>query len=611
MTAAPGASLLNRARRMDAFAMSSMEVRRFARQMRDANLPADVRIAFAGNIVFDPLPEFVETHLACDGLSAQSYLAPFGQSLQEILVPNSALNRFAPTFIVLHFELDALLPGLLGRFDNDAGSWHRRLGEAMAAILPAVYGALSGTDAVVLLTNFAGPDCYDLGLADSRADFSEQEFFAQLNRSVAQAFRAEPRVQILDLCRLTAYHGRGRARDRRLYYVAKLPWHDSFLPVMADEIARHVGVALGRIRKCLVVDLDNTLWGGVLGEDGPHGVRIGIGDPVAEAHFDLQRRILALKKRGILVAACSKNNPDDVEEIFAARTDMPLKRSDFVCMKIGWDMKHEGLREIAAELNIGTDSLVFLDDNPAEIELIRQLMPEVQCVLVPEDPAERPVCLNRVHGLDRAFITAEDLAKTHQYRDNVVRTTARRGFADVRDYLHSLESRIRIRTASPQTLIRVQQLFAKTNQFNVTTRRYTMGELQKIMTEDRCRLLVTSAVDRFGDLGLISVILLRRDAPAEVSIDSFVLSCRAMGRAIESAILNHVKHWCFDEQGCDTLTAEYLPTTKNAPVRELYEEHGFTVAGPSGSQGGKRYRLARERSTPTLCDWIAVESSQT
>ncbi len=600
-------AVVDRVRQLDPLKLSSVEIRRLSREVRRAGLAADVRIAFAGNIVFEPLPEFTEVHLACHGLVATSHVTPFGQPLQELLNPSSALHRFDPNFLMLHFELDALLPGLLHRSNGDGpDGWRDAVAEVIGAIEPAVQAALDTTNAVVLLTNFTGPDCYELGIADSRAEFGQQEFFSQLNSSLSRTFRTEPRVQIVDLCRLMAYHGRSRARDRRLYYVAKLPWHESFLPVLADELVRHIGAALGRIRKCLVVDLDNTLWGGVLGEDGPEGVLVGIGDPVAEAHLDLQRRILALKKRGIVLAVCSKNNRADVDEVFRVRTDMPLRREDFVCMEIGWNLKTDGLRRIAADLNIGTDSLVFLDDNPAEVELIRQLLPEVECVIVPSDPALRPMCLDRVHGLDRAVITAEDLAKTRQYHESAMRNSERQQFADLRAYLMSLKTRVVIRSTSAEMLPRAHQLFTKTNQFNLTSRRYTPGQLESVIADGSAKLLMAHAEDRFGDLGWIGAVLIRGLDGAEARIDNFVLSCRAMGRAIETAMLNHIRELAFERSQCQLIVAEFLPAAKNAPVREFFEEHGFSVTATLAG-GGKRYRLRRSESRATLCDWLTVE----
>jgi FkbH-like protein len=608
-TASSSAPNLANVRELDPFSLDSVQVRRLSREIRARGATAEARIAYAGNVVFEPLPEFVEAHLACHGVIATTYIAPFDQTVQELLDPDSALHRFSPNFLVLHFELDAILPGPRQRdIEDGRESIGTAVSDVLGTITPATQAALRTTSATVLLTNFAGPDCYDLGIADSRSDSGQQELFAQLNLTLAREFRNEARVQVVDACRLTAYYGRGRARDRRLYYLAKMPWHEGFLPILADEICRHIGATLGRIRKCLALDLDNTLWGGVLAEEGPLGILVGPGDPVGEAHFDLQRRILALRRRGIVLAACSKNDPADVEEVFRIRTDMPLRRDDFVCMQIGWDLKYCGLQRIAETLNIGTDTLVFLDDNPAEIELVRQFLPEVECVLVPKDPAARPTCLDGVHGLDRPVITAEDSLKTLQYQKNTARESARREFPSLQGYLRSLRTRLTIETVSPATLPRAQQLFAKTNQFNVSMHRYSPGELEQFASGDRDRALIIRAADRFGELGWIGVLVLLQARGPHARIGNFVLSCRAMGREIETAVMNYVKRLCFDRFGCASLVADYVPTARNVPVRELYERQGFAVI-ETGEDGSKRYLLERASMRPRPCDWIALEEA--
>jgi FkbH-like protein len=601
------AAAATQVRPTDPFTLDSVQVRRLSREVQQAQC-VHSRIGFGGNVVLEPLREFVQVHLACHGIDVRTWETPFDQVLQELMTPASALTSFDPNFLFLHFELASVLPAAFTRAaPQTEAELEACVDQVMSIVLPSVRMALWKTSATILVTNFVPPDSYELGIADARAEFGEQECFATLNSRLAKTFRNEPRVQIVDLNRLTALHGRSRARDRRLFYVAKMPWHQSFLPLLADEVARHVGAALGKIRKCLVVDLDNTLWGGVLGEEGPAGVLVGAGDPVAEAHFDLQQRILALRKRGVLLAACSKNNPEDVEEVFRERTDMPLRREDFACMDIGWDRKDGRLRQIAASLNIGTDSLVFLDDSAAEIELVRSTMPEVECVLLPVDPAQRPTCLDRVHGLERALVTAEDVEKTRHYQAGAARNAAQASFSNLEDYLRSLQMSVEIRRVSQEMLPRVHQLFTKTNQFNLTTRRYCLGELERFAADSSSHLLAARATDRFGDLGWIGVVLLRDLQQPEVTIDSFLLSCRAMGRGIEAAILNHVKALCLSQDSCVAIKAEYLATAKNMPAREVYEAQGFRLLQPV-IEGKKSYRLERCDSAPVACDWLSVTS---
>jgi len=598
--------VLERARTLDRWALTPAEILRIARQVRTSESTAEARIAFAGNVVHGPLPDYLIAHLACDGIRAVSHDVPFGQLMQNLLQPASELRRFDPTFIHLHYEIAPLLQGALDRREYETVVQRRAaLEEILEIVQSTVRAALAHTRAVVLLGNFVGPRSSSLGLADFRAELGEREFILELNLGLARWARSNPRIQILDMDLLTAHHGRGRSHDRRLYYVSKIPWSEGFFPHLADELARHVKVTLGHVRKCLVVDLDNTLWDGVLGEDGPLGVRVGMGDPVGEAHSELQRRILALKQRGILLAACSKNNPEDVDEVFRLRPDMPLRVSDFAHMEIGWAPKHEGLQRIAHRLNIGTDSLVFLDDSQAEIALVRKIMPEVECIRVPAESSLRSNCLDASHGLDRVLVTAEDVAKDRQYGESAAREASRADFTDLHEYLRSLETFIVIRAIDRELIPRALQLFLKTNQFNVTGRRYSYSELEQAADAPGQHVLMVHARDRFGDMGWIGAALLRAGATPGCHIDNLVLSCRALGRGIEIPFLNRIRQLVFDEQGCSALTAEYRPSKRNAQVRTLFESQGFATVS-AGADEVKHYVLARHVSGPTNPDWITV-----
>lgn len=607
---APGASsedILKLVQAVNPWALSQLEVRSIVNRCRACGHSPEVRVAFAGNVVLDPLPDYMRVHLAHGSIRASAYGVPMGQLMAELDDPGSGLRQFDAQVLYLHFEVEELLHGALDRRAFETPQ-HRRAAcrDIVDFVVSLTEAALNRTKATIVLDNFVSPCTFALGLADFRSEFGEQEFYLELNLSLARLMRANPRVQILDLAGLTAHYGRGRVRDRRLYHVSRIPWQDGFFSPLADCLARHVKVALGRGRKCLVVDLDNTLWQGVLGEDGAQGVRVGIGDPEGESHLNLQRKILELKQRGIILAVCSKNNPEDVQDFFRLRPDVPLRLDDFSAMEIGWNPKHEGLQRIARSLNISTNSLVFLDDQEAEIALIHQLLPEVECVLVPASSNLRATCLDSLHSLDRAVVTSEDVAKRRQYADDAVRKTFKASFSDLREYLQSLQTSITISRANHELLARAHQLFTKTNQFNVTGRRYTPGELEQAACDPSACLLMVHARDQFGDMGWISAVLLRADGP-NCHIENFVLSCRALGRSMEICVLEHVRQRVFDQARFELLTAEYRPGPKNSQVSTLFESQGFDTTD-AGDDGVKRYALPRGRSLRTGCDWISVRT---
>ena len=309
----------------------------------------------------------------------------------------------------------------------------RDLKEDVAAHVESwALAALERTPATLLVANFPVPAQPAFGVADLNAEYGETEFFLDLNLDLLRRFKGHPRVQIFDLDRLASRFGKDRVLDRRMYYLAKMEWSPAFLGCVAAELVRHARAARAQGRKCLVLDLDNTLWGGVVGEDGPAGVKIGPGDPEGEAFLDFHHRLKALQAQGVLLAVCSKNNPGDVAELFDSRPEIPLRLADFAAVEISWEPKHEGLKKIAAALDLGTDSLVFVDDNPAEMSLIQQMLPEVKTVLLPPDPAEYAAVIDRLTDFERTAVlegTEEDRASTRENREREALRTASGGSA--------------------------------------------------------------------------------------------------------------------------------------------------------------------------------------
>jgi FkbH-like protein len=554
----------------------------------------DVRVAVLSNFTLDLLPRVLSVRAAAEGVRTAGYVGPFAQHVQEVLDPGSGLHRFRPDLIFLALSLRRLRPDRMDAFATLSPDDRRALRKEIVDHLDTwAAGALERLPATLLIANFPVPARPLAGMADLKADYGEIEFFQELNLHLLRRFKDEARVRLVDADGLTARFGKERLLDRKLLYLAKMDWSPAFLPVVADELVRQIRAVRGQARKCLVLDLDNTLWGGVVGEDGAAGVKIGPGDPAGEAFLDVHRRLLALQAQGVLLAVCSKNNPADVAEVFATRPEIPLRPADFAAAEICWAPKPDGLRKIARTLNIGTDSLVFLDDNPVEIELVRRMLPEVEAVLVPSDPAEIPAFLDRLTFFERAAVLEEDRTKTEQYRQNRERGELRTAAGDLASFLESLGTELEIRRARPDDLPRAHQLFTKTNQLNCTTRRYTPADLERFAASPDHELWLARARDRFGDLGTIAAMLLAREDGALV-VDSFLMSCRAMGRGIETALANHLKSRLRDT-GARELRARYLPTAKNKPAETLWDEQGFRLV-ETGEDGEKRYVLGQEEA---------------
>ena len=556
------------------------DYRRISRSLNKIAGDPDVRIALMGNTTLDPLVPFLTVELARRNLRGETYVSPFGQYVQDLTA--GTFTAFGAQMILLHLSLPLLRPDRVHGFAELSNDERRLLrDDVLDEVERWVALALAKSTAAIMVCNFPIVGSPALGIADMAEEYGETEFLHSLNLALLHRLRPHPRVQILDLERAVAKIGIDKAFDARFMHMAKTDWTDALLAEVGKECVRHVVAASGRARKCLVLDLDNTLWGGVLGEDGADGIHVAPGDAQGEAFHAFQRRIRALKRRGILLALCSKNDPALVEQAFGQHPDMPLQLCDFSARAIGWEPKSAGLASIAAQLNIGVDSLVFMDDNPAEIAEVCAALPDVESVLLPRDPADYVATLDNLPSFEKSRLGAEDAARSRLYAEAATRAAAIAISSGPGDYLADLDMTVTIWRATSADTSRVHQLLAKTNQFNVTTKRYSVAEVQQFIDAPDCRLTVCSLRDRFGDFGTIGLCLALREDDV-LRIDSFVMSCRALGRGVEAAFLGELKQHASGETDGRAITARFVPTERNAPAAHFFDEAGFSARPQAG-----------------------------
>jgi FkbH-like protein len=347
------------------------------------------------------------------------------------------------------------------------------------------------------------------------------------------------------------------------------------------------------------MDLDNTLWGGIIGEDGLQGIRLGPDYPGA-AFLALQRVILDLYQRGIILAICSKNNPDDAFEALREHPAMLLRLEHIAAFRINWQDKVKNLREIAAELNIGTEALAFLDDNPVECERVRNEMPEVFVIDLPADPMGYAAALQECPVFERLTLSSEDHARGRYYVDERQRKELQQGTASLEDFYRSLQMEAEIAEVDAGTLSRVAQLTQKTNQFNLTTSRYSEQQVSALAQDPAWRIYSLRVRDRFGDSGLVGVAMAHRENDA-VEIDNLLLSCRVIGRTTETALLAHLAQSAV-KQGARVLRGRYIPTKKNLPAKDFYPSHGFRLVEERGGMTTWEFEL--QHDTISCPEWI-------
>jgi FkbH-like protein len=563
-----------------------------------------VRVAITGSGTLDPLCSHLRVACAHAGIHPMVYLGGFEQWAQDLLSPNSALYGFAPDIIILLLDATALFPKTT-RFavaDGDVLASERIEGVArLGALLDAA--AKQAPGALLVVHSFSPPDRSPFGILDLQQERGQRARFDALNDAVVDLVKGRPNVLLLDHERLEARHGKSRVRDERLWYLGALPFSESFLPVLAAEHIRIIRPLKGLVRKCIVLDLDETLWGGIVGEDGIEGLKLGGNDAPGNAYRDFQEALANLRRRGVLLALCSRNNPDDVWPVIEGHPHMVLRRSHFAAARVNWGDKASNIREIAAELNLGIDSLVFFDDNPMERARVRQQLPEVLTVDLPTDPAYYVRTLLDLDVFESLAVTAEDAQRSEMYAQAQARRkyeTAQSSPADLTSHLHSLEIAVTVGRATPGSIARIAQLVNKTNQFNLTTRRYTEAQVRAMAdAPERWRIWSVSVSDRFGDFGLTGVAIVQA-AGAVWSIDSFLLSCRVLGRGVEDALLAHIAAQA-KAAGARALQGTCIPTAKNAPARNFYPEHGFrTLEELDGTAAGTVFELELDSGEPLL-----------
>ncbi len=434
-------------------------------------------------------------------------------------------------------------------------------------------------------------------------DFSRQKAIEGFNRGIYTLSDENPNVKVLDFALFTHQYSQESLIDWKLYMLSQTPINPKLSGDFKSWYAKQLrAVSLIR-KKCLILDLDNTLWGGILGEDGVNNIQIS-GSYPGKAFSLWQQGLNQLKKDGVILCICSKNNMADVEEVWAKRDDMILKKDDFAAVRVNWQDKAANIRSLAEELNIGLDSMVFVDDNPAERELIRQQLPMVSVPDFPSQPYDLPKLYQYlVSEYFRIYsLTNEDRSKTEQYRQNAQRKEVAEQFTNMNDYLRSLQMVLSIASVSPQTISRAAQMTQKTNQFNLTTKRYTEADIDNFLNTGGQGWTI-SVADKFGDNGITGLVLVTNEGV----IDTFLMSCRVLGKGIENVFLRVILS-LLKKQGMCSVTGQYFPTYKNGQTIKFYPNNGFNLI-ESDEKGNVLYHLLLDNANFCIEDYFTIKIS--
>ena len=535
-----------------------------------------LRIALVSSFTVDYFKDVLALWLVLAGIRAEFHVAPFDTVAQTVMDEASPLYGFAPDLVWLMTSYRDI------RLDGPPGEPTEAVRTRVAAAVEdqaALWRILTARAKCVVLQNNADIPAYDpFGNLAGAAPWGGRSALRLYNFELADRAAAEG-VVLFDLDHVAALFGKAQWVDARHWHLAKTGFTPEASGLVASHAARLIAAAKGLARKCLVLDLDNTLWGGVIGDDGLDGIRLGTG-PEGEAFVAFQAYVQALGQRGVVLAVSSKNDAKHAAEPFEKHPDMRLELGDIAVFRANWDNKPDNIREIARTLNLGLDAFVFIDDNPAEREVVRQLLPMVEVPELAADPADYIASLATQNLFEATLYSAEDGERARLYRENAERDALSRTSSDLSSYLAHLAMRASVGPVDAFTLPRMAQLINKSNQFHLTGTRYAEAELAALAEDPAATLLWFRLADRFGDNGLISVVILKQRGDA-LEIDTWVMSCRVLGRTMEEFIANEIRAVA-QARGCSQVIGSYRPSAKNGLVAGLYARLGFEALETDG-----------------------------
>ena len=545
-----------------------------------------IRIAVLGGSTSNEVVDLLEIFLLASGFLPTFYQSEYGRFYEDAVLDPTDLLAFAPDVVYIHTSYLNVLemppvhssPADMQSYVDAELGRYKQIWQSIEQNLPAQ----------IIQNNFELPPYAVLGNMDCVSSGGATRFFMELNAAFARAAEADPRLLLQDIHTLSARVGLNNWFDWDRYFSYKILVTSEASVAMARSLSSIVRAIYGKSYKVLVLDLDNTLWGGVIGDDGVDKIQIGRETPVAEAYTAFQEYCLSLQRRGILLAVCSKNDDDIAKQGFE-HPDSVLKLDHFSCFKANWEPKHENILAIARELNLGVDSFVFVDDNPAERAIVEAQIPGIAVPNIGAEVSRFAAIIEEGRYFEALSISQEDLSRAALYQSNAARTSTEAKFANYGEYLDSLEMTAEIEPFKPLYLERIAQLTNKTNQFNLTTRRYTLAEMESISQDPNYIGIYGKLSDRFGDNGLISIVLGRREHDL-LHLDLWLMSCRVLKRDMELAMLDSVANHA-RAMGIRALCGYYLPTKKNGMVADHYEKLGFEQFSADAETGSSVWTL--------------------
>ena len=548
-----------------------------SKNIDDLKFDKKLKVAILSSFTLNGLSEILHVKSSELGIRYQSYLGGYNQYNQELLDSQSEYYKFSPDVTFLILDIRNFL-GENFHFPYNISDNERKLlvNEKINQIENIIKCFEKNLNSKLIISNFNIPSYSPNGITETKSDFGFHEMIEELNRSLRNISKTHSSVYIYDFNHFVSKYGEKNIFDYRQFHVGDIQIALNFIPSFAYDLMSYIKPITGTNKKCIVLDLDNTLWGGIIGEDGFDGIELGHSSN-GKAFVDFQKELLSLWNHGIILAINSKNNFDDAMKVINEHPNMILRKKNFASIQINWDDKAQNLKQIAEEINIGLNSIAFFDDDKINRERIKQEFPEVLTIEIPDDPSQFSSILKNLNDFNVLQRTDEDIKRGQMYAQQRERKELEKSISNLDDFLEQLDIKVKMKNSSEFLIPRISQLTLKTNQFNLTTRRYQEEEIRNFTNDHKFIVGCAQVLDKFGDNGITGVYIINKQDKIW-SIDTFLLSCRIMGRGVENGILSQIlidaKH-----NGVEEIRANFIPTQKNKPAENFLPDFGFQKEG--------------------------------
>jgi len=564
--------------------LKSDEIIRLNREYeKKCHIENPLRILILANITIDPITPYIKYLGYQTNLPPEIYIGSYDNIFQEIVLPQGLFQKTNPDFIIIIIKMENFNEKFANTFSSmQPAGIDSAKADLIGFIRKIIEEIRKNSNAIILVHNFEVPVYPSSGIMDYQKNNGEVNTLREINKNLIELLSGYKGTYVIDIENLRSIIGYENFIDNRNWYLSKLPYSQKALRLISREYIKFLKPLRGKIKKCIVLDCDNTLWGGIIGEEGINNIQLGNTFP-GSTYVDFQKSILNLYNRGIMLAICSKNNENDVMEVFEKHPNMVLKKDHFVSMKINWTDKATNIKEIARDLNIGLDSIVFIDDNQFELNQVKQILPDIDVI-----PVVNPVgcmykdIIYRTGFFETLSLSEEDRIRNELYKADSKRELLKSKTKTLEDFFINLEMEVYIQNVDDFSIPRIAQLTQKTNQFNLTTKRYTEADISSLSKSKEWSVRYLELKDKFGNNGIVGVAILHF-LPNVAAIDTFLLSCRVIGRTVETVFLMD----CIElakKRGYNEIIGSYIPTKKNIQVESFYPEQGFEKNGNEGEE---------------------------